>query len=135
ETQLEGHFATEPAATQPACWYWIRKLQAHFFAGDYQASLDAAAKAQRLLWTSPATFETAEYHFYSALARAAVCDASFSTVEEDLSSTLPQEAARLSSPKALAKSEARLSRTNDEHFKALAEHHEQLALWSSNCPE
>ncbi|MBV9732800.1 MAG: serine/threonine-protein kinase PknK, partial [Verrucomicrobia bacterium] len=74
ETQLERHFAAEPAATQPACWYWIRKLQARFFAGDYQAALDAAAKAQPLLWASPATFEIAEYHFYAALARAAVYD-------------------------------------------------------------
>jgi PAS domain S-box-containing protein len=74
ETQLERHFTAEPAATQPACWYWIRKLQAQFFAGDYQAALDAAAKAQPLLWVSPATFEIAEYHFYAALARAAVCD-------------------------------------------------------------
>ncbi|MBV9873148.1 MAG: AAA family ATPase [Verrucomicrobia bacterium] len=74
ETQLERRFAAEPAATQPACWYWIRKLQARFFAGDYQAALDAAAKAQPLLWASPATFEIAEYHFYAALARAAVYD-------------------------------------------------------------
>jgi PAS domain S-box-containing protein len=74
EIQLERHFAAEPAATQPACWYWIRKLQAYFFAGDYEAALDAAAKAQRLLWTSPATFETAEYHFYSALSHAALCN-------------------------------------------------------------
>ena len=33
EIRLEHHFAAEPAATQPACWYWIRKLQARFFAG------------------------------------------------------------------------------------------------------
>jgi predicted ATPase/signal transduction histidine kinase len=74
ESQIEQHFAAEPAATQPTCWYWIRKLQAHFFAGDYQAALDAAGKAQPLLWASPATFEIAEYHFYAALARAAVYD-------------------------------------------------------------
>jgi PAS domain S-box-containing protein len=78
ELQLERHFAAEPAATQPACWYWIRKLQAYFFAGDYEAALDAAARAQRLLWTSPATFETAEYHFYSALSHAALCSSAFS---------------------------------------------------------
>ena len=30
--------------------------------------------AERLLWTSPAFFETAEYHFYSALSRAASFD-------------------------------------------------------------
>jgi PAS domain S-box-containing protein len=104
ETQLEHNFAAEPAATQPACWYWIRKLQAHFFAGDYHAALDAAAKAQPLLWASPATFEIAEYHFYAALARGAVC-------------------------------EGRPPDKQGEHFHALVEHHKQLALWSSNCPE
>ena len=31
--------------------------------------------AQRLLWTSPAYFETAEAHFYGALSHAASCDA------------------------------------------------------------
>jgi hypothetical protein len=31
-------------------------------------------RAQRLLWSSPSLFRTAEYHFYGALARAASCD-------------------------------------------------------------
>jgi predicted ATPase/signal transduction histidine kinase len=53
------------------CWYWIRKLQARFHAGDQAAGLEAAAQAERLLWTSPSFFETAEYHFHAALARAA----------------------------------------------------------------
>ncbi len=26
------------------CWYWIRKLQARFFAGDYAAAMDAAVE-------------------------------------------------------------------------------------------
>jgi predicted ATPase len=54
-----------------ACWYWIRKLQAHFFAEDFVSAMGAAAKAQVLLWTTRLSFETAEYHFYGALARAA----------------------------------------------------------------
>src|SRR6202020_1370206 len=57
-----------------ACFYWIRKLQARCIAGDYAAAMDAASKAQRLLWTSTTHFEEAEYHFYGALARAACCD-------------------------------------------------------------
>ena len=36
--------------------------------------MDAASKAQRLLWTTSSLFEEAEYHFYGALARAASCD-------------------------------------------------------------
>ena len=63
-----------PALALAECWYWIRKLQARFFAGDYAAAVEASSKAQRLLWTSPSQFETAEYHFYGALSHAASCD-------------------------------------------------------------
>ena len=74
ELRFERHLASDPALALPECWYWIRKLQARFFAGDYAAAVDASLKAQRLLWTSPSFFETAEYHFYSALSHAASCD-------------------------------------------------------------
>jgi hypothetical protein len=74
ELRFEGYLSGNPALTLPECWYWIRKLQARFFAGDYAAAVDASLRAQRLLWTSPSCFETAEYHFYGALARAAACD-------------------------------------------------------------
>jgi PAS domain S-box-containing protein len=58
----------------PNSWYWIRKLQARFYAGDYEQAVAAAAKAEALLYTMAAFFEEAEYHFYGALARAAACD-------------------------------------------------------------
>ncbi len=77
EAGVEQHFASVPAATLPQCWYWIRKLQARFFAGDYDAALDASSKAERFLWTAPSIFETAEYHFYSALSHSASCDSAF----------------------------------------------------------
>ena len=59
------------------CFYWIRKLQARFFAQDYPSAIDAALKAQPLLWTTPSRFESAEYHFYAALSHAACCDSAF----------------------------------------------------------
>ena len=77
EAGVEHHFASVPEATLPQCWYWIRKLQARFFAGDYDAALDASSKAQRFLWAAPSIFETAEYHFYSALSHSASCDSAF----------------------------------------------------------
>ena len=55
-------------------WYWVRKLQARFFAGDFASAIEASLKARPLLWVSP-TVEMADYEFYSALARAACCDA------------------------------------------------------------
>jgi PAS domain S-box-containing protein len=58
----------------PECWYWVRKLQARFFAEDYPSAIQASLHAERLLWTSLPFFETAEYHFYSALARAGAFD-------------------------------------------------------------
>jgi PAS domain S-box-containing protein len=77
ELRFERHLANYPALALSACWYWIRKLQARFFAGDYAAAIDASLRAQQLLWTSPSFFETTEYHFYSALSRAACCDPAF----------------------------------------------------------
>jgi PAS domain S-box-containing protein len=74
ELQFERHLLSKPALTLPECWYWIRKLQARFFAGDYGGALEASSRAQRLLWTSPSMFETAEYHFYGALSQAASCE-------------------------------------------------------------
>ncbi len=74
ELRFEHRLASDPVMALPACCYWIRKLQACFSAGHYQAGVDVSAKAQRLLWTLTSTFETAEFHFYSALCHAACFD-------------------------------------------------------------
>jgi PAS domain S-box-containing protein len=71
EDSFRQHVEGDSTPALAACWYWIRKLQAHFFAEDFVSAMKAAAKAQALLWTSRLSFETAEYHFYGALARAA----------------------------------------------------------------
>ena len=71
EQRFEQHLQNDPRLALPECWYWIRKLQARVYSGDYVSAIEAAVKAQGLLWTSPSFFEMAEYHFYSALARAA----------------------------------------------------------------
>jgi PAS domain S-box-containing protein len=74
EIQFESHLASAPILAISECWYWIRKATAHFFAGDYLPAIEASLNAKRLLWTCPSFFEQAEYHFYSALSRAAACD-------------------------------------------------------------
>jgi PAS domain S-box-containing protein len=74
ELPFERHLASNPAFAITECWYWVRKLQARYFAGAYEEAIEASSRAQRLLWTSFAFFEEAEYHFYSALSRAACCD-------------------------------------------------------------
>ncbi|HWH57354.1 MAG TPA: PAS domain S-box protein, partial [Terriglobales bacterium] len=80
ESEFERHFAGDPVLEVPQCWYWIRKLQARFLAGDYSCAIEASSNAEPLLVKSPSVFEVAEYHFYSALSRAAACD----SVTDDL---------------------------------------------------
>jgi GAF domain-containing protein len=75
ELQFERHLSSDARLSFAACWYWTRKLQARFFAGDYAAAVAASLNAQRLLWTSPSFLEMAEAHFYGALSRAASCEA------------------------------------------------------------
>jgi PAS domain S-box-containing protein len=72
EVQFEQ--SLQPAPAILACRHWIRQLQSCFFAGNAGSAIEAAEKAKCLLWTSPSFFETAEYHFYAALARASCCD-------------------------------------------------------------
>ena len=56
--------------------YWVRRLQASVHAEEYATALAAASRAQELLWSLPSIFEQAEFHFYAALAHAAVHDVS-----------------------------------------------------------
>jgi len=73
ELVLESHFRGNPDLALAEGSYWTRKLQARFFAGDYAGALEASLRAQQLQPTSASFFECAEYHFYSALSRAASC--------------------------------------------------------------
>ncbi|MDB4890533.1 MAG: histidine kinase [Gemmatimonadetes bacterium] len=75
ERETERHFASDPDLGLPEFHYWVRKLQARFLSGDHSSAVDAARNAQRLLWRAAANFEVAEFHLYSALARAAACEA------------------------------------------------------------
>lgn len=74
ELRFEQHLANNPVLGLPEFCYWVRKTQARFFAGEYASAVDATLNAQRLLWTSPSRFETAEFRFYGALSHAAVWD-------------------------------------------------------------
>jgi len=74
ELQFERHLTSNPALMLADFWYCARKTQARFFAGDYASAVDASLRAQRLLWTSPSQFETAEFRFYGALSHAASWD-------------------------------------------------------------
>jgi PAS domain S-box-containing protein len=71
ELHTEHVLSSTPVLAIAASWYWIRKLQARCIAGDYATAMDAASNVKRLLWTTSAHVEEAEYHFYGALAQAA----------------------------------------------------------------
>jgi PAS domain S-box-containing protein len=74
ELRMEHILSSNPVLVIAECWYWVRKLQARYFADDYASAMDAASKVQRLLWITSGHFEEAEYHFYGALVRASSCD-------------------------------------------------------------
>ncbi len=74
EGRFEQRLESKPQLAIAASYYWIRKLQACVYAGDFASAVAAASKAASVLWTTPTQFELAEYHFYAALARAAHCD-------------------------------------------------------------
>src|SRR6202011_4216992 len=74
EGRFEQRLESKPQLAFAASWFWIRKLQACVYAGDYSSAVSAASKAASVLWTTPTQFERAEYHFYAALARAAYCE-------------------------------------------------------------
>jgi PAS domain S-box-containing protein len=76
ELRTERRFSENPGLALAEFMYRIRKLQARFFAGEYAAAIEASERAQRLHPTSGwlITVRAADYHFYSALSRAASCD-------------------------------------------------------------
>jgi PAS domain S-box-containing protein len=104
ELRMEHHISGNPMLAIAACWYWIRKMQARYLAGDYREAVDALSKGQPLLWISPSHFEAAEFYFYGALSHAASWD--FAPSDE-----------------------------KQQHLEALKAHHNQLDIWTQNCPE
>ena len=71
ESNFERHLAENPMLVLAEFFYWTRKLQGRFFAGDYAAAVDASRKAHQLLWAAASQVETGDFRFYAALARAA----------------------------------------------------------------
>jgi PAS domain S-box-containing protein len=74
QESFERELEEDARLRSPAAWYWIRKLQAHFLAGDHAGALAAALKVQQHIFTTLTPFEEVEFHYYAALARAARCD-------------------------------------------------------------
>jgi hypothetical protein len=108
ERSFEERITGQPSRVFLECFYWLRKLQARFFVGDYTSAIEATEKVEAWYATSAALsllpLEKAEYHFYAALARAARC--------EPLG------------PDPYTK-----------HRGALGAHERHLRAWAANCPQ
>ncbi|WP_041955287.1 AAA family ATPase [Bradyrhizobium japonicum] len=108
ERAFEERVTGQPARSFLECYYWLRKLQARFFAGDYIPAIDAAEKVATYYATSPSlslfVLEEEEYHFYAALARAARCE----PIGPDPYAT---------------------------HREALGQHELKLRAWATSCPQ
>jgi len=74
EASFERIWSGNPYLRGQEGWYWVRKMVARYFAGEYADAMEASLKAQRVLLTSRAMLEEAECHFYSALCHASLCD-------------------------------------------------------------
>ena len=48
EAGAESHYASNPALVLSEFFYWTRKLQGRFIAGDYAAAVDAATRADQI---------------------------------------------------------------------------------------
>jgi PAS domain S-box-containing protein len=82
EGDLERELAGNPASALTECWYYIRKLQARFLAGEYADALQASSMAQPMLSSTVSLLEVVEYHFYDALCHAAVAESASSEDRE-----------------------------------------------------
>ena len=70
----DAKFTSNPNSAFAEWLYCIRRVQAHFHAGDYVSAIEAATRAQRRT-ASGYLYQVADLHFYSALSHAAVCGA------------------------------------------------------------
>ncbi|CAO3426775.1 AAA family ATPase [Azospirillum endophyticum] len=105
---FEARLLANPSLDIATCWHWIRTLQLRCIAGEMGAAVEAAERAEGLLWTTSGHWEMAEFHFHAALARAGVMG----------------EAA-----------EAANSEERTRHAAALARHIDQLREWAGHSPD
>jgi PAS domain S-box-containing protein len=82
EQRTERHLAGNPVMSLAEFFYWTRKLQARFFAGDHVAAVAASERAQGLVWTATSQVTSADLPFYGALAHAASWDSASSEEQQ-----------------------------------------------------
>ncbi|WP_022723645.1 ATP-binding sensor histidine kinase [Rhodopseudomonas sp. B29] len=71
ETEFHQMLAANSSLDIAACWFWIRKMQACYFACDHAGAFEALRKAEPLLWTTVGHHEYSIFHFYLGVVSAA----------------------------------------------------------------
>ncbi|HEY3255217.1 MAG TPA: ATP-binding protein, partial [Polyangiaceae bacterium] len=89
EQEFERQLSADASLAMASCWFWIRKLEAYYRAGEFASAVEAATKAETFVWTSPSFLVLAEYHWYAALARIAHHETSGREHAELLQSLVP----------------------------------------------
>lgn len=77
------------------CWYYVMKLEARVFSGDFDQALAAAARAGELLYASMAHVQESEYWFYRALALAGAHEGKGATEQAALVASLREHEEKL----------------------------------------
>ncbi len=80
EKKFEAYLDADPQRSIAKLWYWMRKLQALSYAGNYPAALEAAERVKQMLWVQATIIEGNEYHLHNALAFAGL----YNTVSPDV---------------------------------------------------
>jgi hypothetical protein len=106
EGDFQRRFEAGQNLSLDASSYWVRRLQACAFMGDYAAALEASAKARPFSWIFPPVLELADHHLYTALALAGSAD-TVAAVGRDQGMT---------------------------RLEILAVHHQQLQAWGRTVP-
>ncbi|NNG22972.1 EAL domain-containing protein [Telluria aromaticivorans] len=105
ELRFEQQLAAGPTAPVHFVYYSL-KLQARYLFGDHAGALDAAAQAHACYRFAASSFQRAEFHFYRALAAAAMC--------------------RTMAPDS----------TERQHYLGMVEEAcSRLAAWNGHCPD
>jgi PAS domain S-box-containing protein len=70
----EDRLHRDPAFAIASCYYWVYELQALVLANRYSDAVNAMRHAESLIWSNSLAFPLADFHFYSALLQASLCD-------------------------------------------------------------
>ncbi|MGA3346489.1 MAG: AAA family ATPase, partial [Terracidiphilus sp.] len=95
ESDTEQRFASNPLLVLSEFFYWTRKLQARFFAGDYTSAVEASRRAHQLLWSATSQVETGDFRFYAALAHAGAWNSASSEERQKHSAALSDHGGQL----------------------------------------